>query len=66
MLTDEYGVTPKNSQWHAASLHHWDDGSTETSVKLPGGAVIEVLQGEGNAAERACARCARDGWTCSA
>ena len=60
MLTDEYGVTPKNSQWHAASLHHWDDGATEASVKLPGGAVIEVLQGEGSAAERAM-RALREG-----
>ncbi len=60
MLTDEYGVTPKNSQWHAGSLHHWDDGATETSVKLPGGAVIEVLQGEGSAAERAM-RALREG-----
>ena len=54
-LMREYGVTPSNSQWHAASLHHWDDGSPETSVKLPGGAVIEVLQGEGSAADRAMA-----------
>ena len=54
-LMNEYGVTPSNSQWHAASLHHWDDGSPETSVKLPGGAVIEVLQGEGSAADRAMA-----------
>ncbi len=60
MLTDEYGVTPKNSQWHAGSLHHWDDGATETSVKLPGGAAIEVLQGEGSAAERAM-RALREG-----
>ncbi len=60
MLTDEYGVTPKNSQWHAASLHHWDDGVTDTSVTLPGGAVIEVLQGEGSAAERAM-RALREG-----
>ena len=60
MLTDEYGVTPKNSQWHAASLHHWDDGDTETSVRLPGGAVIEVLQGEGSAADRAM-RALREG-----
>ncbi len=54
-LMNEYGVTPSNSQWHAASLHHWDDGSPETLVKLPGGAVIEVLQGEGSAADRAMA-----------
>lgn len=53
-LVNEYGVTPANSRWHAASLHHWDDGA-ETSVKLPGGAVIEVLQGEGSAADRATA-----------
>ena len=47
MLIDEYGVSPTNSEWYAASLHHWDDGAIETSVKIPGGAVIEVLQGEG-------------------
>jgi 4,5-dihydroxyphthalate decarboxylase len=55
MLIDEYGVTPTNSRWCAASLHHWDDGTVETSVRLPGGADIEVLQGEGSAAERAMA-----------
>lgn len=53
MLIDEYGVTPRNSEWVAASLHHWDKGPTEVSVKLPGGATIEVLPGEGNAAARA-------------
>lgn len=52
-LMDEYGVTPNNSQWHVASLHHWDDGTTDTALKLPGGSVIEVLQGDGSAAERA-------------
>ena len=52
-LANEYGVTPANSRWYAASLHHWDDGASETSVKLPGGAVIDVLQGEGSAADRA-------------
>lgn len=54
-LTDEYGVTHANSRWYAASLHHWDDGAAETSVRLPGGAGIEVLQGAGSAAERAMA-----------
>ena len=52
-LMDRYGVTPANSRWYAASLHHWDHGAAETSVRLPGGAAIEVLQGEGNATERA-------------
>src|SRR5438128_10280909 len=25
MLIDEYGVSPKESQWYVASMHHWDD-----------------------------------------
>ena len=54
-LVNEYGVTPANSQWHAASLHHWDGEVTETSVRLPGGAEIAMLQGEGSAADRAMA-----------
>ena len=54
-LVNEYGVTPANSRWHAASLHHWDGDVTETSVRLPGGAEIEVLRGEGSAADRAMA-----------
>ena len=54
-LIHEYGVTPANSQWHTASLHHWDGDVAETSVKLPGGAGIKVLQGEGSAADRAMA-----------
>lgn len=52
-LIDEYGVTPKNSEWYAASVHHWDKGKTEDSVKLLGGATIKILQGEGNATTRA-------------
>lgn len=52
-LIDEYGVSPKNSEWYAASVHHWDKGQTEESIKLPGGATIKVLQGEGNATTRA-------------
>jgi 4,5-dihydroxyphthalate decarboxylase len=59
-LMDEYGVTPNNSQWHVASLHHWDDGTTDTTLKLPGGSAIEVVQGEGSAAERAM-RALREG-----
>ncbi|MDE0032127.1 MAG: hypothetical protein OXU75_03230 [Deltaproteobacteria bacterium] len=54
-LVNEYGVTPANSRWYAASLHHWDGDVTETTVRLPGGAEIEVLQGEGGAADRAMA-----------
>ena len=56
-LVNEYGVTPANSQWVAGSLHHWDGDAdaAETSVRLPGGAGIEVLQGEGSAADRAMA-----------
>ena len=54
-LVNEYAVTPANSQWYAASLHHWDGDVTETSVRLPGGAEIAVLQGEGSAADRAMA-----------
>ena len=59
-LMDEYGVTPNNSQWHVASLHHWDDGTTDTTLKLTGGSAIEVVQGEGSAAERAM-RALREG-----
>lgn len=59
MLTDEYGITPKNSEWYAASLHHWDRGPAEEAVKLPGGATIRTLAGEGNAAARGLAALAQ-------
>lgn len=52
-LVNDYGITPRNSQWVAASLHHWDDGDASETVTLSGGAAIEVLQGEGSAADRA-------------
>lgn len=53
-LIDEYGITPKNSQWYAASLHHWDKEVTHTPVKLPDGSVIHIVEGEArNASQRA-------------
>jgi 4,5-dihydroxyphthalate decarboxylase len=40
-LVNEYGVTPANSRWYAASLHHWD-GDTERHEALLNPAVVRA------------------------
>ena len=33
MLIDEYGVSATNSEWHVASMHHWDDHDPGATVE---------------------------------
>lgn len=55
MLTDEYGVSTKNSQWHVAAMHHWDEHDPGATVEPRDGSVIRMIQNGGkNASERAC------------
>jgi 4,5-dihydroxyphthalate decarboxylase len=55
MLIDEYGVSAKDSQWYAASMHHWDDHDPHATVEPRDGSVIRMMQNSGkNTSERAC------------
>ena len=54
MLTDEYGVSPANSFWYVAAMHHWDDADPGAAVEPRDGSVIRWMGGEGrNTFERA-------------
>jgi 4,5-dihydroxyphthalate decarboxylase len=55
MLIDEYGVSAKDSQWHVASMHHWDDHDPGATVEPRDGSVIRMIENSGkNTSERAC------------
>jgi len=56
MLTDEYGVSARDSGWYVASMHHWDDDAEpEDAVTPRDGSVIRWIDGEGtDSSERAC------------
>lgn len=55
MLIGEYGVSVTNSEWHVASMHHWDDHDPGATVEPRDGSVIRMIQNRGkNASERAC------------
>ncbi len=54
MLVEEYGVSARDSEWHVASMHHWDDADPDAGVEPRDGTVIHMITGEGSAAERAC------------
>ena len=43
LLAEEYGVTSRNTEYHAPALHHWDEGDEEKR-KLPDGSVIHPLE----------------------
>jgi 4,5-dihydroxyphthalate decarboxylase len=54
-LADEYGVSPKASQWYVLSMHHWDDPEHSAAVVPRDGSVIQWLQNDDkNTSERAC------------
>jgi 4,5-dihydroxyphthalate decarboxylase len=54
-LIDEYGLSPKDTQWSIISMHHWDDGDSEAPVEPRDGSVIQWLQGNGkDTSERIC------------
>jgi 4,5-dihydroxyphthalate decarboxylase len=55
MLVDEYGVSAKDSQWHVASMHHWEDHDPSASVEPRDGSVIRMIENSGKTtSERAC------------
>src|SRR6266571_577904 len=55
MLIDEYGVSAKDSEWHVASMHHWDDHDPGATVVPRDGSVIRMIENSGkNTSERAC------------
>jgi 4,5-dihydroxyphthalate decarboxylase len=54
MLVDEYGVSASQTQWHVASMHHWDDADPDAGVEPRDGATIRMIRGPGSTGERAC------------
>jgi 4,5-dihydroxyphthalate decarboxylase len=54
MLVDEYGVSPTRTEWHVASMHHWDDADPGAGVEPRDGAKISMIGGPGSAGARAC------------
>jgi 4,5-dihydroxyphthalate decarboxylase len=55
MLVDEYGVSIKDTQWYAASMHHWDDHDPGATVEPRDGSLIRMIENSGkNTSERAC------------
>jgi len=55
MLVDEYGVSARESQWHVASMHHWDDHDPGATVETRDGSVIRMIDNSGKTtSERAC------------
>lgn len=55
MLIDEYGISAKDSEWHVASMHHWDDYDPGATVEPRDGSLIRIIENSGkNTTERAC------------
>ncbi|MGZ8452770.1 MAG: hypothetical protein ACXWZE_11820 [Candidatus Binatia bacterium] len=55
ILVDQYGVSATNSQWHVASMHHWDDHDPDATVVPRDGSAIRMIENRGkNTSERAC------------
>ena len=48
ILIGEYGLSPKNIQWYAASVHHWDGGQDIGEIQPRDGSVIHWLERKGN------------------
>ncbi len=44
-LIDEYGVSPKDTQWYVASFHHWKEGKGQESIQPRNGAMIREVRG---------------------
>ncbi len=61
ILGDDYDITPRNSRWHVASLHHWDKVQTSESVKMPDGSTIHMLEGDGRTASDRATRALSEG-----
>jgi 4,5-dihydroxyphthalate decarboxylase len=54
MLVDEYGVSAPNTEWHVASMHHWDDADPDAGVEPRDDSKIHMIGGSGSTSERAC------------
>jgi 4,5-dihydroxyphthalate decarboxylase len=55
MLIDEYGVSARDTEWHVASMHHWDDDDPGATVEPRDGSTVRMLQNRGTTnSERAC------------
>jgi 4,5-dihydroxyphthalate decarboxylase len=55
MLVDEHGVSARDSEWHVASMHHWDDHDPGAGVEPRDGSVIRIIDNGGrDTTERAC------------
>jgi 4,5-dihydroxyphthalate decarboxylase len=56
-LVDEFGVSPRDTQWYVISMHHWNDSDPdhESHVQPRDGSAIQWLQGNGkDTSERVC------------
>jgi 4,5-dihydroxyphthalate decarboxylase len=55
MLIDEYRVSPRETEWYVASIHHWDDHDPSATVEPRDGSVVRIIDNSGkNTSERAC------------
>lgn len=45
-LIDEYGVSPRDTQWYVASFHHWKEGKYQEPIFPRNGAVIHEIEGQ--------------------
>lgn len=55
MLIDEYRVSARDTEWHVASMHHWDDDDPGATVEPRDGSTVRMLQNRGTTtSERAC------------
>jgi 4,5-dihydroxyphthalate decarboxylase len=54
-LVDEFGISPKDTQWYVIAMHHWDDSDPESQVEPRDGSTIQWLQSNGkDTSERIC------------
>jgi 4,5-dihydroxyphthalate decarboxylase len=54
-LVDEFGVSPKDTQWYVVSMHHWDDAEHQSQLQPRDGSAIQWLQSNGQeTSERVC------------
>lgn len=55
MLIDEYGVSARDTEWHVASMHHWDHDDPGATVEPRDGSTVRMLENRGTStSERAC------------
>lgn len=55
MLVEDYGISAKDTNWHVAAMHHWDDAEEEAGVTPRDGSAIQWIGGEGKTTfERPC------------